>query len=1043
MRGHTPSGVEKVLFGAKLIKIAHKSQSACNICFIRSSKYCIFVKNFLILMKRKTLIQAAILASAVSAGAQINSPVNAGYLARGESMFADRNYAGCIDQLSSLDRDALSAAQLEQADWLLALSAWHTSGPAAISHLRVFLANYPASLHRQQALMLTGDCLVQSDPAAALEIYAGVDPAALDSYDRDSYVYHRAYCMMMTGDLDGAVRGFSTLSASPQWRGNAGFYLGYIAYLRHDYDTARRYLGAADRSALPGADADYYLAQIDYVEGDYASALRYAEDACRRPAPSQSYTAEAYRIAGEAAYHLGRTDTAIEYLRRYFLMTDEPAPSAMYLLGTSEYARGRYADAVRYLEPVTASDDAMGQSASLFIGEALMKTGDKDAAILAFDRARRADHDPQVQEAALYNYAVARFGGANVPFGSSVAAFEEFLTRFPDGRYAPVVQEYLVSGYLSGSDYETALESIERMKRPGDKVLAAKQQILYALGTRALATGDADRAAAYLEQARALARYSAPVAVQTALSLGEARYRQGRFKEAVGLLGEYLDKAPASDANMALGRYDLGYACFALKDYDAALPAFVAASSSGGALPAPIEADALNRAGDVHYYRGEWPEAAARYAEAYDRNPGAGDYPLFQQAVMLGYRRDHKAKIAALRDMAARFPTSSLIPDALLEMTESYQQLGDTRHALETYRRIVAEYPATVQGRRAAVQMAMTLLNTGDRGEAVKVYRTLITDYPTSDEARVAAEELKRIAAEDGTLAEFGAFLESVGDGPRLDVAEADELAFDAAEKAWLSSRRTDRLERYLADYPAGAYRPAAHAYLMEAAGESHSTSDALHHAEIIATRYPDSRYAEDALMTQAECLYSLGRGEEALAAWQTLESRASGPKTLNAARTGIMRVARDMGDAERMLAMADALLASSTAGTGIRNEATFSRGLALSLGGRAAEARDTWASIAAETGDLHGVKSAIYLAQSYYDAADYDRAHDTVEAVIDSATPHTYWLARGFILLSDIYAARGKAYEAREYLRSLRDNYPGNETDIMQMIDSRLTRLK
>ena len=65
------------------------------------------------------------------------------------------------------------------------------------------------------------------------------------------------------------------------------------------------------------------------------------------------------------------------------------------------------------------------------------------------------------------------------------------------------------------------------------------------------------------------------------------------------------------------------------------------------------------------------------------------------------------------------------------------------------------------------------------------------------------------------------------------------------------------------------------------------------------------------------------------------------------------------------------------------------------------------------------------------------------VEALTTSGTPHSYWLARGFILLSDIYAAQGKKFEAREYLNALRENYPGSESDIFMMIDSRLSSLE
>ena len=51
--------------------------------------------------------------------------------------------------------------------------------------------------------------------------------------------------------------------------------------------------------------------------------------------------------------------------------------------------------------------------------------------------------------------------------------------------------------------------------------------------------------------------------------------------------------------------------------------------------------------------------------------------------------------------------------------------------------------------------------------------------------------------------------------------------------------------------------------------------------------------------------------------------------------------------------------------------------------------------------------------------------------------------MARGFILLSDVYAKQGDNFKAREYLESLRSNYPGKEAEIFDMIDKRLSVLK
>ena len=60
----------------------------------------------------------------------------------------------------------------------------------------------------------------------------------------------------------------------------------------------------------------------------------------------------------------------------------------------------------------------------------------------------------------------------------------------------------------------------------------------------------------------------------------------------------------------------------------------------------------------------------------------------------------------------------------------------------------------------------------------------------------------------------------------------------------------------------------------------------------------------------------------------------------------------------------------------------------------------------------------------------------------IEQSTPHAYWLARSFILLSDVYVAMDKKLDARQYLLSLQQNYHADD-DIERMIQERLEKLK
>lgn len=994
---------------------------------------------------RTTLLTAAVAATATfGVRAAVNTPTASGALERGAAMLAEGNYQGCLDQLGTVDHSGLSIPERARVAWLRVKASYLGGFADAESLLERYLDTYPASEHSYEARLMLADCIVGAEPARALAIYdalAAVDPGEPLSGDLD---FHRAYAMMRLGRGEDARTLFEGVVARGGDRAaDARFYLGYLAYHDRDYELASRYFELADRRTMPGAAADYYLAQIYYSEGRYAEAFKAARTALDSRADiGTDLRAEASRIAGESLWQTGCRDQGVKQLETYLSMTDNPEPTALYIVGYDAYTGGDMARAVKLLQGATSAPGAMGQSAYLFIGEALMQQGDRDAALLAFDAALRADVDPDVTEVAYYNYAVAKFGGATTPFGSSVATFEDFLRRYPAGPYTARVQEYLVAGYLADRDYDTALASIERMSAPTSKVLTAKARILYALGTRALSLGEYESARDYLQRSVELESYDPAAVAEARLSLGEALYRLGDYEQAASQLRQYMASA-AGDTNRSLANYDLGYTLLAMGDYPGAVNSFRQVVAKPGNLGLDTEVDALNRLGDAYLYQNDFGEAIKYYTSAYDKEPLRGDYPLYQQAVIYGYERRHADKVEAIDRLERQFPTSALMPDAMLEKAHALLQLKRPDDAVAVYRDLLERYPTTEQGRTGCVEMAMTLLATGDRDGAVEAYRAVVAAYPTSREARVAVEELQRLSAQDGTLGNMAAWLETIENAPQLDPEKSDMLTFEAAETEYITDGSTTRLQAYLDEYPAGANRHRALYYLMEDAGNRGNVADRLTFATLIVENYPDTRTAEDALAARAAALHSLGRGAEAMEAWQQLATRASTPALQNVARSGMMRLAIDMAMYDVAIEAADALLASSTAGAEDRTEATFSRGLALSLKGDTTAAHAEWQSIASQTDALPCVKAAYYLAQGLYDEGDLEGALAGADAIIDSGTPHTYWLARAFILLSDVFAAQDRKFEAREYLRSLRDNYPGSETDIYLMIDQRLSSLQ
>ena len=989
-------------------------------------------------MKKRLILTASALVSIAVASAQdINSPGADGYIRRAAEMYEDENYIGCLDQLRRAGQLNLSATDAERAAFYRMLASVHTDKTQAERLALDFLATYPASEYRFRATMALADCYYGSDYARAAEIYSEINPATLPYSDALTRDYRLGYCCLQTGDLKRADECFSALADSKTYGNASRFYRGYIAYVRRDYTRAEQLLSYVDTSTAPGNMADYYLCQIYFVSGDYAKAISRAKSVLRHGDAPDQYRAEALRVAGESEWNLGNEAEAVSYLNKYIRLTDAPLPSSLYILGINDYNQADYDIAISRLQAATDLEDAMAQSAYLYIGQAQLKQRDYHAAALAFNKALSLDFDPDVTEAAYYNYAVASLQGGQVPFGSSVSIFQDFLSRYPDSRHAPEVQEYIVSSLITDNNYAAALDCINKMRSPSRATLAAKQRVLYTLGARALAAGNTDTALTHLKEARSLASHSAEIDREVSLCLGEAYYRSAQYDQAASELLKYLKSTSAP--NRATALYDLGYTRFKQKRYSDAATDFNRMIDNPGNMPRNAVADAWCRIADCHYYAGDFAKAADAYDRAYSLNPDAGDYALFQKGVMEGYQRNHTAKIALLKELQQKYTTSALIPDAMLEMTESYIQQGNHTAAIDTYRTLIARYPNTAQGRQGHLQMALTMLNSGDPAGATKAYREVISKYPTSTEATLALEQLKRISAADGSLDSLMDFVNSVPDAPRMEVAEADNLSFELAEKDYITEDKTNRLSDYIARYPDGANRAKALAYMAEHAFNAGDNDRAYEYAAEIVERYPDNSLTEDALLIKAQVEMSQGKGNSAMRSWQELAARASSPAKANAARMGLMRVARELNDDEQIIAAADALLASSTIGSEDKNEAVFSKALALSRQGNAADARSLWETITSETDDLSGIKSAYYLAESLYNDGLNAQAEEKASAITASDSPHTYWIARAFILLSDIYAKQGDEFKSKQYLKALRENYPGTESDIFMMIDQRL----
>lgn len=92
----------------------------------------------------------------------------------------------------------------------------------------------------------------------------------------------------------------------------------------------------------------------------------------------------------------------------------------------------------------------------------------------------------------------------------------------------------------------------------------------------------------------------------------------------------------------------------------------------------------------------------------------------------------------------------------------------------------------------------------------------------------------------------------------------------------------------------------------------------------------------------------------------------------------------------------------------------------------------------AKELAEIEIAKAPVIAAIETFNKGQHQQAEQQILDAIDKGISKPYWLARAFILLSDIYKAEGRTVEAKETLQSLKANYKEDD-DIQTMIKERL----
>lgn len=902
----------------------------------------------------------------------------------------------------------------------------HADGPAKVIQ---FVNDNPSSTWARHANFLYANHLFQEKKyKEALAIYEKTDASSLSNDEAQQMQFNMGYAYFQSGELDTAMPLFHGLMMNEgKYKDQARYYYAHIQYVK------QRYNEALDNFRLLRTHKDFakvvpsYIMQIDYLKGDYESVIADGPDYIRQA--DKKRKSEMAQIVADAYFQQKNYDKALEYYDIYKKnLSRGVSREAYYQMGVSKMMKGNYTGAIADLQKIAGSNDILGQYASYYLASCYAKTDEPKYARSAFHTAYSAGFDKELSEEALFDYArLSLIPGAD-PFNEAVGLLDNFIAEHPNSERKAEVEEMAIYLLLNAKENEEALSRLEAMKKKSAELQTVYNDLLYATGIDNYQKGYYDKAQVYFSKVLN-SRQSATHKAQACFWMGESAYQMGDHATA----GKYLTQFKAMNAatglpEYALADYDLGYIYYQKPDYDAAETCFRRFIQSANDTQKDLKSDAYIRLGDCFYMERNYPNAINYYDLATRIGKRNADYALYQQGLCYGAKGDVNQKINMLNDLVQTYPSTPYYEQALFEIGNTYLVHGDKRSAIANFNRLIKDRPRSTYTRQAMMKVGMIYYNNNQYDQALTNLKNLVATYPNTDESREALSIIRSIFMEQNKLDEYFGYVNA--NGGQVKVTQQDSLAFANAEIFYLDGRYQQAqtaLQYYFDNFSNGAYSLKAHYYALECAEKVGTEDQVVTHLNYILSQ-PDNDYTDNALLKMARIEYEKGDYQKAGEYYERLSRITEEPLKRLEALEGSMKSNFFLGNYDKAIEMGESLRVSRDLTDEQVNQINHIMGKSYFEKGNYTAAIERLDKSARNDKSVYGAESAYYSAVASLKLKKYDEAENKVFDIADNFSKYDYWVAKSFIALADVYVAKENYFQAKETLRSVIDNYKGND---------------
>jgi TolA-binding protein len=910
------------------------------------------------------------------------------------------------------------------AEFYAGVCAMELFNPDAINMLNAVVLKYPEHSKSQPALFNLGKYFYRvKDNKSALKYLTQVNDVSLTPADASEFWFIKGYCHFKTEQFDEAKLAFKHIKDDQgKYYDASNYYYGYVAYRQGNQVEAMDHFQRIQKSKTFGPLSQVYIAQIYFSRKQYKEVVSFADTISNK-----EIIYDVAGIVGQSYYEMAEYKKALPYLERF--NSNPPVSKTnkdVYRLGYCYLIAGNYEKAIDQLGSIATEKDSLSQYASFNLAQAYLKSDKKQQSRKAFDVAYKLGFNSDLTELSLFNFAKLSFELSYQQ--DALKDLVKFVNDYPESPYIDEARSSLGELLLSTKNYKDAVKTLESIKKPTRENNMAYQRVAYYRAEELYLNNEYVNSETYFEKSMQF-DFDKRLFALAHFWMGELQYKKGNYAKAYVYYQKFQQFPQTKDTRFfSMALYNKGYTHVKQDNYSEAiddLKKFIETDYAKNNVE--VYTDAMMRISDCYFVLRNYAKAIESYEVIVLKKLNGADYALYQQAMILGVENKFKQKITTLNTLISNYKKSPYIDDALFEIANVNLQTENYLEALQGFQLIIDNYPRSMYIRKAMLNKGLCYYNQNKDEQALDAFKVLIINYSTSDEAREALVIVKNIFVNKGESEEYLEFVKVL---PNITLSPTyqDSVTYESAFNAYKNGDCDKAIKgfgNYITKFGGGFFILKANYYKAECDFKLKNNDAALVGYEYAAT-YNRNDFTERSTRHTAVLYFMKKNYEKAFEYYSSLERIASTRDNIGIALLGQMKSASLLNKGDTVSQIAFKYINSAVTQKDGLIEAHLHIARYYTKLNMIDSAFAEYQYVLKETKNVLAAEAKFNIALIQSQKKDLKKSKKTIFELADNFSAYEYWVAKGYILLADIYLIEKDNFQAKATLQSIIENYEG-----------------